>query len=95
MIGPLVVEQLEGFVAKPWRIAFIANAGVTDSVLVKYLGATMSCGSGSCASLSRRGAEESNARVRRTACWRRLVMVGELPEKMIAAEGGCKSAQRR
>jgi hypothetical protein len=31
-------------------------------------------------------AEDSDARVGGTACWRRLVIVGELPQKMIAAE---------
>jgi len=31
-------------------------------------------------------ADDSDARVGRTACWRRLVIVGELPQKMIAAE---------
>jgi hypothetical protein len=35
-------------------------------------------------------ADDSDARVVRTTCWRKLVMVGELPQKMIAAECGCQ-----
>jgi hypothetical protein len=31
-------------------------------------------------------ADDSDARVGRTACWRRLVIVGELPQNMVAAE---------
>lgn len=34
-------------------------------------------------------ADDSDARVRGTACWRRLVMVGELPQRLNAAECGC------
>lgn len=37
-------------------------------------------------------ADDSDARVGRTACWRRLVMVRELPQRMIAAECGSLTA---